>query len=224
MYMAPTPTMKKFLSIVPILLIGLSGLSQQGAGFGEEVAEIRTRYAGLWDASRPTIVFTGSSSIRMWHDLDRRFSGHQVLNTGFGGSKFPDLENYLDALILDFAPVQVFIYEGDNDIWAGISRREILASAQRVIQRIKERLPQVEIVLISPKPSLSRWNLRGKYRRLNRRLHRLAEETPGVAYVDLWHPMLRGKKVQGDLFLEDGLHMNAKGYDIWYEQLKNLVE
>ena len=36
------------------------------------------------------ILFTGSSSIRMWKTLDADFSGAEVLNRGFGGSQWSD--------------------------------------------------------------------------------------------------------------------------------------
>jgi lysophospholipase L1-like esterase len=35
--------------------------------------------------------------------------------------------------------------------------------------------------------------------------------------------MLDGRKLKKDIFISDGLHMNQKGYDIWYTAMKNLV-
>lgn len=215
-----------FLKRLPILfmLFSVLGHSQNGDAFAGEVAAIQKKYDSIWDASRPTIVFTGSSSIRMWDDLDRRFPEHQVLNTGFGGSQFSDLQRYLDELVLDYRPVKVFIYEGDNDISARKRQREIIETAEDVIERLQTAQADLQIVLISPKPSISRWNLRGKYKRLNRKLGRLAGNSQGVEFVDVWNPMLSDRKLKRDLFLEDGLHLNAKGYDIWYDQLKTHVE
>jgi lysophospholipase L1-like esterase len=43
-------------------------------------------------------------------------------------------------------------------------------------------------------------------------------------YADVWKPMLSRRKVKEDIFIEDGLHMNAKGYEIWYEALKPYVK
>lgn len=218
--------MIEYLKRLPflLLLICALGQAQMEDVFAGEVAALEKKYDSLWDASRPTIVFTGSSSIRMWGDLQERFPDHQLLNTGFGGSQFSDLHHHLDALVLDYSPVKVFIYEGDNDLSARKKQREIIQTALEVIRRLQAERADMEIVLISPKPSISRWKLRGKYRRLNRKLNRLAENIPGVEFVDVWQPMLQGRQVNPDLFLDDGLHMNAKGYDIWYDQLKEFVE
>jgi hypothetical protein len=37
------------------------------------------------------IIFTGSSSIRMWTSLKEDFPGLPVLNRGFGGSMIPEV-------------------------------------------------------------------------------------------------------------------------------------
>ena len=81
----------------------------------------------------------------------------------------------------------------------------------------------MEIVLISAKPSISRWHLKRKYMRLNKRLRKLAAQTPGVRFANVWNIMLNKRKLKRDLFIEDGLHMNAKGYDLWHEVLKDYV-
>ena len=214
--------MKRIL--VALLLLSYVGHSQSPEPFKKEVTDIQKKYDTIWDVSRPTIVFTGSSSVRLWKDLQERFPHHQVLNTGFGGSQFSDLALYLDNLILDYSPTKVFIYEGDNDISAKKRLKDILNTSEKIIQTLQERRPDMEIVLISAKPSISRWKLRGKYRRLNRKLARLASKTERVEFVDVWYPMLEKRKLKQDIFIEDGLHMNSKGYDIWYDVIKNYVE
>ena len=80
--------------------------------------EIVKRNDSLWDSSRETIVFTGSSSIRFWEDLQERFPENQVLNAGFGGSQASDLLYHLNDLVLRYKPKKVFVYEGDNDIFS----------------------------------------------------------------------------------------------------------
>lgn len=34
--------------------------------FSREVEQLNRKYEGLWDPAKETVVFTGSSSIRMW--------------------------------------------------------------------------------------------------------------------------------------------------------------
>lgn len=213
----------KYLFIA-LLTLPLMAIGQTENPFKKEVEAIQKRNDSLWDATKPTIVFTGSSSIRFWEDVQKRFPEHQVLNTGFGGSQFSDLELYLDELILNYKPVKVFIYEGDNDIFAKKRPRKILKRAEYILGILQQRNPNMEIVLISAKPSISRWKYRGRYRRLNRKLNRLASKTDGIDFVDVWYPMLDKRKVKQDIFIEDGLHMNDKGYDIWYDVIKDYID
>lgn len=209
---------------IALLVLPLTMLGQTDNPFKNEVKSVQQKNDSLWDSSKPTIIFTGSSSIRLWKDLQDRFPEHQVLNTGFGGSQFSDLELYLDELILNYDPVKVFIYEGDNDIFERKSPRKVIKKAEGILRTLRQEKPNMEIVLISAKPSISRWKFRGRYRRLNRKLHKLASETKGIDYVDVWYPMLDKRKVRQDIFIEDGLHMNSKGYDIWYDVIKNYMD
>ena len=88
------------------------------------------------------ILFTGSSSIRLWKNLSASFPNHNVLNMGFGGSEMADLLYYTDKLIIPFKPKQIFIYEGDNDLSLGRSTEQIIASADSILSLIKQHLPQ----------------------------------------------------------------------------------
>lgn len=210
--------------ILGLLLTGITGNAQETIPFAKEVREIVQRNDSLWNASEATIVFTGSSSIRLWKDLEQRFPKHQVLNSGFGGSQTADLLQHLEKLVLRYQPVKVFIYEGDNDIFAKKRPRKILATTLEIVRRLTSAKPTPEIILISAKPSISRWKFRRKYKRLNKKFLKLAQQLPKVNFVDVWHPMLNGRKVRKDIFVSDGLHMNAIGYEIWYQVIKEHVE
>ena len=200
------------------------GLTQDVAPFADEVKAIGKKYDTLWDADKETIVFTGSSSVRIWHDLQDRFPDHQIINSGFGGSQASDLLGYSDELILRYSPKKVFIYEGDNDISAGKNTKEIVNDITAIISKIRDQDATTEIVLIAAKPSIARWKLKRDYKRLNRKFRKLSRKDVQMNYVDIWKPMLNRRKVMKDLFIEDGLHMNAKGYQIWYEAIKPFLD
>lgn len=199
--------------------------AQDPLRFASEVEAITAFQDSLWDPQKETIVFTGSSSIRMWKDLPQLFTDLQILNTGFGGSQSSDLLHYLDTLVLQYRPSKVFIYEGDNDLAEGKRPGQVLRTQQTIIEKIRGARPTAEIVLLSAKPSISRWKLRRKYRRLNRRLARLARSEEGIRFVDVWSPMLLDRRtLKQELFIADGLHMNAEGYALWLEVIAPLLE
>lgn len=205
------------------LFSGILAFGQETVPFLDEVRAISKKYDSVWNDSQERIVFTGSSSVRMWSSLKQSFPAHQILNTGFGGSQAADLLYHLEPLVLRYKPKKVFIYEGDNDISAKKPPREIIATTHKIITAIHTQDPETQIIIIAAKPSLSRWKLRAKYKRLNRKFKKISENHPLLTYVDIWSPMLDGRKVKKDIFIADGLHMNQKGYDIWYTAMKNLV-
>ncbi|WP_324023161.1 SGNH/GDSL hydrolase family protein [Maribacter sp. BPC-D8] len=204
-------------------LLSTASFAQTENVFTNEVKDITVKYDSIWDSSKETIVFTGSSSVRLWRKLEQEFPNHQIVNSGFGGSQASDLLLFMDELILSYNPKKVFIYEGDNDLWADKSPADVLDTTAEIIRRIKSKNPATEVILIAAKPSISRWKIRGKYKRLNKKMERFTKNDPQLFYVDVWKPMLNKRKLKTDIFIEDGLHMNQKGYDIWYEAMKDLV-
>ena len=214
----------KYILLTLFSLIFVLGNAQGNSLFKDEVDALQKKYDKNYTASQETIVFTGSSSIRKWVDVDQRFPDQHIVNTGFGGSQASDLLDNIYSLILRFNPKKIFIYEGDNDIFAKKRPNKIRGTVEEIIDVINRNDSNAKVVIIAAKPSIARWNLKGKYKRLNRKFERVAENRSIVEYADVWKPMLDGKKVKQDLFIEDGLHMNAKGYQIWYDVLKPYVE
>ncbi len=165
---------------------------------------------------RRPIIFTGSSSVRIWRSINEDFPKHYIINRGFGGSHMSDVQYFLEDLVLADNPRQVFIYEGDNDIASGKSKLVIMEHTEDVCNRIIAAIPDVEIFLISPKPSVARWNLKEDYMAMNKAMQDYAEMTDQVSFIDVWAPALdESGHVFTDIFLDDNLHMNAKGYEIW---------
>jgi lysophospholipase L1-like esterase len=214
--------MYRKLCTVVALLLSLSLMAQDPLRFEKEVSDLVATDAAV--NSKRLILFTGSSSIRLWHNLAESFPGKNVLNRGFGGSEMSDMLYYTPQLILKHKPALVFIYEGDNDIAAGRSTEQILANADSLVKSIRAALPKTKIVFISPKPSGARWHLKAQYEDFNSKLAQFTKSRKRVYFADVWLPMLdaTGNLLPG-LFLEDNLHMNEKGYVIWTKVLNQFL-
>lgn len=210
-------TMKGFL--VASLLALCSFQLKAQANFTEEVAQIveQSSSKGL---EKP-VIFIGSSSIRMWKTLEQDFPGFAILNHGFGGSEYSDLLYFKEQLIGEFEPSMVVVYAGDNDIANGEDPAAIAEEAELFVDALRRLANGAPVIVLSAKPSISRWELKDKYEELNAQLERIATGFDHVVYVDVWTPMLkRNGELNKTLFIEDGLHMNEKGYEIWKNALK----
>lgn len=174
---------------------------------------------------KDVILFTGSSSIRGWKDMQSAFPGYNIVNRGFGGSETSDLLYYFDKLILPYKPKQIFIYEGDNDLNSGKSVEQILTTSDSLLGMIRKNVSEkVPVFFISPKPSIARWHLKEKYEHYNQQLKAWTANRKYVTYVDVWTPSLGPDGiVLKDIFLEDGLHLNSKGYAIWANAIGKFI-
>lgn len=214
--------MNKVLTILLLFTLSLPHLKAQDPGrFAEEVRKFEN-VAGKYPKEN-RIVFTGSSSIRLWVDFKSYFPEHNVINTGFGGSETSDLIHYKDLLIGQFNPKQVFIYEGDNDLNSGKSAISVFSDIAKLVNSLLEDGVE-SVVIIAPKPSIARWNLKNEYEKLNDSLEILAGLSEKVRFADVWAPMLNADgSLKKDIFIEDGLHMNKKGYDLWIKVIGPLL-
>lgn len=203
-----------------ILIFSFSAKSQMN--FKSEVEAIQKTNEHLIKTENKHIVFTGSSSIRIWENLFEIFKDSTIVNTGFGGSKASDLLYYIDELVINFNPKKVVIYEGDNDINSGQEINFIYKNILKIIERIKDKNDKIKIILISAKPSISRWHLRDKYIRLNQKYKELANRSDFIEFADTWSAMIENGVLKKDIFIEDGLHLNEKGYEIWEKTLKKV--
>ena len=209
--------------LIAFLLSSILLNAQDPLRFENEINQI-SQLNNQFSQDQKVVVFTGSSSIRMWKDVQSYFPEVTAVNTGFGGSHMSDLLYFLDKTVLRFNPDILFIYEGDNDISAGKKPKEILKTTKAVINKLREEIPETKIILISPKPSIARWNLEKQYLKLNGLLKKFSEKE-GLGFANVWAAMLNEDgTLKKEIFLNDGLHMKKQGYDLWYEVLKNFMD
>ena len=165
---------------------------------------------------KDAILFVGSSSIRLWKTLAQDFPGHSVINRGFGGSQLADSIAFADRIVIPNRPKMVLVYAGDNDIAAGKTSEQVLADFKAFAGKVQTALPETRIAFISIKPSLGRWQLVDKMKIANRLIADYARQKKNLMFIDVFTPMLGPDgEPRKELFVADGLHLNAKGYDLW---------
>lgn len=166
------------------------------------------------------IVFTGSSSIRRWETLATDFPQHRVLNRGFGGSELFDAVNHFDRLLLPHQPRLIVLYAGSNDLNAGKTPERVETDFRKFVALVKQKLPGTRVAYIANAGNPSRWKQVEQVRDANRRIEAITKADPQLAFINVFDAMLGPDGLpKPDIFLEDRLHMNAKGYAIWQEVL-----
>lgn len=183
------------------------------ARFATEVASLEKR-----DASTPPpqngILFIGSSNIRKW-PLAESFPGLPVINHGFGGSQLSDSVFYFDRLVTPFHPKLVVLHAGGNDLAAGRSPAQITADLQAFIAKLHSALPGVRLIYVGLIPAPIREGLRDQYHETTRLVRALVRHDRLVTFIDPEKALLSEEgEIRPELYIEDHLHLNAKGYEI----------
>lgn len=175
----------------------------------------------LEDALNPppfgAIVCTGSSSMRLWHERMRAdLPGLSLIARGFGGSHYTDVIYFFDALVFNYRPRALVIYEGDNDASFGKSYQRIFKDFKYLVKLCLINIPEMRIYVIGSKPSPSRWSISGEMQKTNALIKAYCLKNPSLTYVDVWPHLTDSKgEPRRELFKTDQLHLNELGYDQW---------
>ena len=164
------------------------------------------------------IVFVGSSSIRLWKTLAQDFAGLPVLNRGFGGSEIADSVAFAERIVIAYAPRQVVLYAGGNDINSGKSPEKVIGDFKAFAGRVRAALPDAEIDYISIAPNPARWAQVEKVKAVNSSIEAWMKGQPRMKFINVFPHMLGEDGLpKPDIYVADKLHMNPAGYAIWKE-------
>jgi len=203
-----------------LVFISFAVNAQTHPPYWDDVQAIR-RYDKIYAPPANPILFTGSSSIRLWTNLSDQFRGYTVLNRGIGGAVIADIDRYVEDLILPYKPKQVILYVGENDIISAPNGDSVFTAFRKLFLHIRSVLPDVPLAYISIKPSPSREQFLPIAIKANQLIKTFLSEQPSAGFIDIY-PLMLDKQGQfrRELFRQDMLHMLPEGYSIWYKRVK----
>jgi lysophospholipase L1-like esterase len=167
----------------------------------------------------PKLLFYGSSSIRLWEDLQKDFAGYQPINLGFGGSTLAACVWFFDRLVAPFHPTSIIVYAGDNDLGDGRHPEEVFIFFKQFVSQVRDHFGDIPLAFISIKPSITRWNIVDSIRYANKIIEEeIKRKANNLHFINIYTRMTDNSGYPKREFLEpDGLHINAKGYALWKE-------
>jgi lysophospholipase L1-like esterase len=219
---------KKIAAVIVLLILGIltpiGGFLLYYSGATDDPAFFESDIQRFEEADRTAppapgaIVFVGSSSIRLWRSLEEDMAPLRVVNRGFGGSQLSHVIHNASRIIVPYAPRAVVIYAGDNDLASstGKDADRVVADYRALVSQLRGALPDVEIYYLSIKPSKLRWDRWPEMSRANEAIAALCDSDARLHFVDVSTPLLGSDgRPRNDVFIFDGLHLNAKGYAAW---------
>jgi lysophospholipase L1-like esterase len=163
------------------------------------------------------VLFVGSSSIRFWNTLAEDMAPMRVIRRGFGGSAIADVNRYFDRIVAPYRPAAIVFYAGENDIDQGATPEATVALFERFMAMKRRALGATPVYFISLKPSRLRAAQLDRQRAVNEAIAAMAARRDDLEYIDVASPMAHAPD---DIYLADGLHMNAAGYAIWTREVR----
>ena len=190
--------------------------------WGEDIAKLKAldkkeKY------SKEAILFLGSASIRRWETIKEDMAPYEVIQRGYGGAKYADLAVFAEELIAPHEFRAVVIYVGND-----VTGLETDATPEQVAEWFKvvadaalARQPEAKVFCVAITPTPKRWEAQPKIVQVNTALRAMCFQNPKFNYVITTQCFLTEEGLPKEaLFVEDKLHLNAAGYQVWAERIK----
>jgi lysophospholipase L1-like esterase len=218
------------LGIVSAAMLTLPG------GYGASSATAQAYQADInrWTAqdnadapATGSILFTGSSSIRRWEQLTRDFADYNVIQRGFGGSQFEDLNGYVNDIVLPYNPSAVVIWEGTNDLASGETGAEVFSDYQNFVNLVHSAQPGVDIFYLGIAPTPGRQANQPQEAIANSSIAAMATGDAKLHYIDLPASYAALNPYSDPAFTSlfvDSIHLNRQGYEFWTSVIRPQIE
>jgi lysophospholipase L1-like esterase len=170
---------------------------------------------------KPRVIFAGDSITDGFSGPGREswatLQNFHPANMGIGGDWTHNLLWRLENSVIDqIAPELIIVMIGTND--GAYSEDEVVRGIKAILDCIRKKSQTTRILLHGILPRDGDFPVGNRYEKINRRVAEWADGRT-VIYLDLTPLFLTpDRKVRKDL-LPDGLHPNAKGYEVWVEAL-----
>ncbi|NVK86146.1 MAG: GDSL family lipase [Cytophagia bacterium] len=170
------------------------------------------------------IIFLGNSITEggNWMQL---FPNQDVINRGIGGDVAHGILQRMDEII-QRQPSKLFLLIGINDIGKDIPEAVIADNIGKIVDRLKKESPNTAIIVQSILPVNPEYpNFPQHYDKqfrvlmTNQLIYKVCKDKE-VRFVNLFPYFLDDRQRLKSELTGDGLHLNAKGYELWVEILK----
>jgi lysophospholipase L1-like esterase len=229
------------LTSVNTAILPMSKLEKDGYGWEERHAEILK----IKDTLNPEIVLIGDSITHFWGGLpdgakmgnrgsetwQSLFGSRPVLNLGFGWDRTQNVLKRIQLGELDgLKPKAIVIHIGTNNLAKTVNARdntpaEIAEAIGLIIEKAQAKCPGAQVILMAifPRGKTAADPKRAILADINQRLAPLGQK-PGITFLDITSKWLEADGSISKNIMPDALHPNQKGYAVWAEALKPVLE
>ncbi|HEY9635978.1 MAG TPA: GDSL-type esterase/lipase family protein [Coleofasciculaceae cyanobacterium] len=156
-------------------------------------------------------------SLSMWFPSGRLPSSQLWLNQGISGENTGQILKRLPAFS-QTRPDTIYVMAGVNDLRQGATDQVILDNIRQIVRRLYLNHPQTQVILQSILPTRVTAISNERIRNLNQQIAVIAQQE-GAGYLNLHSLFADGQGQLGQDLTTDGIHLTARGYQVWQEGL-----
>lgn len=173
---------------------------------------------------KDAILFTGSSSIKLWSSLANDMTPYPVIQRGYGGARLSDFVVYADRIIAPHSCRAIVIFIA-NDITGNVQDKrpeEVARLVRSVLRTIRKSHPDTPVFWIAVTPTPSRWKVWPEIKKANRLIKDICDNQNNTYFIRTEYAFLNENgEPKPELFRDDKLHLTEKGYAVWTEIIRN---
>ena len=177
--------------------------------------------------SDQSILFVGSSSIRLWNTIQDEMAPYPVIQRGFGGSRTPDVIQYMKRIAYPhhFRAMVIFVANDITGSTNDLSPTETMLNFKEMVKIIRTKHRRQPIFIVEITPSQSRWKQWPQIKQTNAMLKDFCEKGKNLVFVQTAKSYLNEKgEPNNELFRDDHLHLNHQGYLVWGKLIKDKLD
>lgn len=165
-----------------------------------------------------SLLFFGSSSFRLWDSMSDDMWPYPSINRGYGGAKFVDMFLFAERMLKPHQYRALMLFAA-NDVKgedADSLPAEVECAVREIIRVSKSHQPSAPIFIVEVTPTGKRFASWVATRKINATLREVALTTDNCFFIATAdHYLDETSRPMLEYFIDDQLHLNEAGYDVW---------
>ena len=193
----------------------------EGSVRGFEIMDRQRTY------STDSLLFAGSSSIRLWHTIESDLPGYHLFRRGYGGAKYSDLAVHAKRILHPhrYRALVLFVANDVSGSPQDKSPQEVVKLVEYIVGVSQKHQPNAKVVLIAVTPTRNRWKVWEQTKAVNAAIEEFCTQKEGVFFVPTESYFLNAQgEPREELFVADKLHLNRDGYRLWGQIIASHLE
>ena len=174
-----------------------------------------------------SILFVGSSSVRLWDDIEADMAPYHPIQRGYGGAMWSDVAVFAERLITPHKFRAAVFFVG-NDIRGrddDKSPQEVAALCSYVRDVVKDHNPQAPVFFIAVTPTESRFAAWPAIKAANSQVREMCQRTENTYFIGTESIYVDADgRPRPELFRNDKLHLSRDGYIRWAAAIKSHLD